>query len=83
MGKGFYLIPNNIVGIMGLSNDEPLSLKDTTILAYVCNVIEKTDNKIVFAVDSVHQYSVRGYLGGIVSDDRQTVYWVNNTKPLP
>lgn len=23
------------------------------------------------------------YLGGIVSQDKSTVYWVNDTKPLP
>lgn len=30
-----------------------------------------------------YQAGSNTYLGAIVSPDRQTIYWVNNTQPLP
>ena len=83
LGGGFGLIPNDCLGIMSYDNSDPLFLKDTDIAAYICTVEEKTDGRIFFTADGIHQYSLQGYLGCIVSNDRQVVYWVNDSKPMP
>jgi hypothetical protein len=42
----------------------------------------RTDNEITFAAGEAAEH-VPLYLGAILSADRSTVYWVNNTRPLP
>lgn len=64
------------------NNDTPLMYRQTEAAALIASVVERGDGYIRFANNLS---SGRGacYLGAILSADRQTVYWVNNTRPLP
>ena len=84
LGRGFVNIPNDAVGCLAVSNDDPLAYRyETGEFSYrLFEVSEKTNNRLVMTpvVDTPH--AVPSYLGCIVSQDRTVVYWVNETHPL-
>lgn len=41
------------------------------------------DEHMVVTPQREINHALANYLGGIVSNDRETLYWVNKTKPLP
>lgn len=49
----------------------------------VLNITSKTPSEMTLTTGVSHNYTVPRYLGAILSNDRTTVYWVNNTAPLP
>lgn len=77
------MIPSNALGVIALQNDAPDVYKDTDRQDWLFDIVEKTSTTMTLRqkVDAGHE--VVTYLGAIVSADRQTTYWVNNTKPLP
>lgn len=82
-GSGFDSIPANAVGIVALNNDEPLEYINTTNEGGLVRIGEKTQNRITLTQQQQYYHSIATYLGAIVSADRQTIYWMNSTKPLP
>ena len=82
-GKGFGNIPDDAVGIGATSNDDPLEYVNTTNAALILQIAEKTDIQIRMTQDMQYSHTYAAYLGAIVSADRQTIYWVNTSKPLP
>ena len=82
-GEGFDLIPNDAVLVTSDDNNRPLAHRDATGDVYVASILSKTATEIVFATGYTGSYSSAQYAGAILSDDRQTVYWVNETRPLP
>lgn len=81
-GANFNTIPDDAVAVPAVKNDEPLEYRDTIVAANVMTIESRSANEIVFTTAVAVQHG-QTYLGGILSSDRQTVYWVNNTKPLP
>lgn len=73
----------NAVGIYATSNGNPLEYLNTPTQSFLFNIVSKSSTNMTLrsGVSSIH--SVDNYLGAIVSADRQTIYWVNNTNPLP
>lgn len=82
-GVNFNLIPNDAVGVLADHNNNPLEYKDTTFEAYKMGVEHTEDGKIVVTNGYSSIYTTAKFLGAILSADRQTVYWVNETNPLP
>lgn len=82
-GKYFRLIPNDAVGVIATENDSPLGWLNSQLGLNVFDIVEKSDTSLELAVREAAPHSGNTYLGAIVSPDRQTVYWVNNSKPLP
>ena len=82
-GTGFGLIPDDAIGIKAYSNDNPLQFKDQTNTQYLYDIVGRTSRRMVLVMESPTVSGVSCYLGAIVSNDRQTVYWVNETRPLP
>lgn len=81
-GSGFLGIPPDAIGVLSNSNDDPLiwlyqagGFRFATV-----NVI---DDRQMIVDNEEHAISANVYLGAIVSADKQTIYWRNDSKPLP
>lgn len=83
IGHRFDLIPNDALGIMAEFNNDPLELIDTENDGFLYRITEKSDEQIEMEQIVQGSHSVPTYLGAIVSLDRKTIYWINDTKPLP
>lgn len=83
VGQGFPLIPNDAIGVMSEDNDNPLLRKDTTDPVYMLPIVDRTANTMTLTSTAVAGHGVPYYLGAIVSADRNVVYWINDSKPLP
>ena len=82
-GSNFLQIPDNAIGIIASDNDNPTENIDTSDANFEFRIKEKASNVITFEHIGPSLFSRNYYLGVIVSADRQVVYWVNDTKPLP
>ena len=82
-GANFHLIPNNAVGILAWSNSDPLTYLNSNDGKYLFDIVEKSETRMRVSqrVESTH--GSKNFLGAIVSADRNVIYWVNNTEPLP
>lgn len=76
------LIPEGAIVIYSSHNDEPLMWRYRQDAAYSAPIEVVNDNMIQFEGIEV-QFAVPVYVGAILSANRQTIYWVNNTQPLP
>lgn len=81
-GQNFFLLPVDIVGTISNDNDNPLQWKDLTQKEYYCRLVSKSDNELVFSAQGSTGHSAL-YLGAICSNDRETIYWTNVSRPLP
>lgn len=82
-GFNFELIPANAVGVIALANDHPLEYRYTQDVAKVVPITQHERFELTLEQDAVYYHSYRMYLGAIVSEDRQTVYWINERQPIP
>lgn len=82
-GHGFENIPTHALGIVSTRNTEPLINIRSTSAAEIIPIKTKTPTEITLGQESVHTHGSSTYLGAIVSQDRETIYWVNDTAPLP
>lgn len=83
-GKHFDLIPNDAIGVLARENGNPTELVNTSSAVYLLEVMNRIDDTdVTFEQGEIHNLSTPVYLGAIVSLDRQTIYWVNRSQPLP
>ena len=82
-GKGFPGIPDDAVGVLAYDNNNPEQYKTTQSNYNLYKITAKTKETLNLEQVEVAPHSQPNYLGCIVSADRQTTYWVNDTKPLP
>lgn len=83
-GKGFARLPDNVVGIQAESNDNPLKNRYGVNRRLLFNVDTKTDTEMtLIAADGGSTHGGSVYLGAVLSSDREMVYWLNDTRPLP
>lgn len=82
-GRGFLDIPPDAVGVWSDTNADPLVYRNSDLTYNRSVIVGKTDNTMTLQYPETHQATVARYLGAIVSADRETVYWVNDTRPLP
>lgn len=84
IGHNFDEIPYNAVGVLSTDNENPLMhQKDATNYA---TIVQMSGRKLSMMTEPITSGSVANkpiYLGAIVSADRNIVYWVNNTSPIP
>lgn len=76
-------VPMNAVGVMSHLNNDPLVSRYVTNVLYLYHVVSVSENEIIMEPNVVAARALDFYLGGILSADRQNLYWVNNTSPLP
>jgi hypothetical protein len=82
-GAGFTLIPQNALGILAIANDNPLQALNTQYNDQLFSIEVLNDFELVATSKSAVIHASPNYLGGIVSQDRNSIYWTNNTEPLP
>lgn len=82
-GGGFDTIPEGSIGIISGNNNNPLENLNNQTENRIYNVTVLGDDSAVLVQRVAYQYGSATYLGAIVSPDRQTIYWINDTKPLP
>lgn len=82
-GKGFLHIPDSAVGVVAISNGRPLQFRRTIqdFMLYRISNLTDTDLTLSPIVSTTFEGPV--YIGGILSSDRETLYWLNDTEPLP
>lgn len=76
-------IPADAVAIIAESNSRPLQYRNETYATRVASVEVLSDNELRVYQNESHTHSKRYYIGGILSNDRSVVYWINRTAPLP
>lgn len=84
VGWNFNSLPVDAVGTLAFNNASPLSYRTTTNASRVFRV-EVVDNTRARALVSdwrEHDYPGAFFLGCIVSNNREQLYWVNNSSPL-
>lgn len=77
------LIPDNAIGLMSYDNNDPLQYLNDTRGQHLYEVSRKAFGELVMDVITGIQLGSPCYLGAIVSEDRQTIYWKNETEPIP
>lgn len=83
--RGEYLdsIPNDAIGVLSSDNDNPLQNRDSASDVIVIPLVNQTKWSLEFEQETEHTSTQPSYLGAILSRDRQVVYWVNESRPLP
>lgn len=76
-------IPGDALGIMAVSNNYPKEFLSSSERTQLFGISSRSANSIILSQIVTSSHAVNTYLGAIVSADRRTVYWVNDTKPLP
>lgn len=82
-GLHFDGIPNDAVGIYANNNEKPLEFINSDLGYHLFTILEKTNTSMRLLSNYQVAHNAQNYLGAIVSANRQTIYWVNDTKPLP
>lgn len=77
------IIPNDAVAIMSDDNTNPTVYIGTQNVNIILPIVDRSYGRIRFAGDVAITHGSPWYLGIIVSADRQTIYWTNNTQPMP
>lgn len=83
IGHGFDVLPDNALGIRASHNDDPLENQHTTSYRQLYDINERSDTRIVLSARYSGDFTTIGYIGCIVSNDRNYIYWVNDSQPLP
>lgn len=81
-GEGFDTLPSDTIAVPSPFNVTPLANLDSDDPNVIMTIESRTPTEIVFAAAEAVQHNA-AYIGGIVSNDRQVVYWVNDSQPLP
>ena len=83
IGENLDTIPSDAIGVYSDNNNIPLQHRYDREPYRVFKIIEQTQNKLTLHPKETTTLLGSVYLGGIVSLDGKTVYWENNTRPLP
>lgn len=82
-GVHFENIPAGAVGCFSVDNTRPTMFIDSTSDVDTAVITVISDTEATCTQAGSHTMTGASYLGCIVSADRQTIYWVNKTRPLP
>lgn len=77
------MISDDAMGIFSSKNDEPLRFRYSGDPSFFFDVVDKSFGSITLRPRIEVTHHVAGYLGAIISKDRNVVFWVNETRPLP
>lgn len=76
LGHGLLSIPADALGVDSIVGDNPLAHRYSTASQSLYDIVERTNERLLLRVRSSSVLQNNIYLGGIVSKDRQVVYWV-------
>ena len=77
------MIPADAIGIYSHDNDNPLEFQHDEAAYRLFSIVEQSESTLRLRPQTVSTIHTPVYLGGIVSQDRETIYWVNTSRPLP
>lgn len=75
-GYGLLSIPADALGVESIFDARPLEYRYSTDGKVLYNIVERTNERLLLRVQTPSVLQNSAYLGGIVSRDRQVVYWV-------
>lgn len=86
-GDGFDTLPSDAIAVAMRDNENPLEFVNYPYTPEgerraIMRIEKRSANALTMAAEEEAEHSVLT-IGAIVSADRQTVYWVNDTKPIP
>lgn len=76
------LIPNDAVAVPSGHNDAPLENRIIDDPSFFAVITARNESSITFKSPNAVAHS-QLYLGGILTNDREEVLWVNDSQPLP
>lgn len=68
---------------MAIANDDPTALINSTDQTHIYSIISKQDMEMTLKQSQQGTHGANTFIGCIVSVDRQIIYWINDTNPLP
>ena len=81
-GTGFDGLPDDVVAVPMIRNDFPLELRYNDRPWNVMTMTRNSSTEVTFGNDVTETHSAIS-IGAILSNNRETIYWVNETRPLP
>lgn len=66
-----------------MSNGNPLGNRYSQDDFVVFDIVSKTDDEMTLRCRELITHGAPVYFGAILSNDREEIYWVNTTRPLP
>lgn len=82
-GDRFDMLPDDAIGILSTENDNPLSARYNQNARNIFDITARTNETMTLKVRNEESHNEANYLGVILSADRETIYWINESKPLP
>lgn len=82
-GYNFDVLPQGVLAFLANSNDDPTRNLGSTSNSFIMDIEVTSVNTATATARSTGAHSSPYYIGVIASADGSTVYWVNNTRPLP
>ena len=83
LGEGFSEIESGALAWVSQDNNNPLQFYDQEADVYKYDVEVVSDNELLLIPKHSSRAVRNTYIGVIASPDREKVYWLNNTNPLP
>ena len=83
IGNNLDKIPAGAIGVYASRNNQPMQHRYDREDYHIWNITEQAPERLVLTPKVVYQLSNNIYLGGILSYDGETIYWQNDTSPLP
>lgn len=81
-GNGFSSLPAGTVVVTSYNNDNPLQFRYADLSASALRV-EVIDDNHMRTISPSYNLGAPRYAGAILSGDRDSIFWVNESKPLP
>jgi hypothetical protein len=81
-GNNFNILPADAVAVPMIANDNPLQYRNIADASNMMQMTRLSDTEVIFAATATAEH-LTGSIGAILSNDRVTIYWVNETNPLP
>ncbi len=82
-GENLDIIPVDAIGVLSSENENPLELRYTQSDYNTASIVSISEDEIELRFNGESSHLANVYLGAIVSQDREVVYWMNETSPLP
>ena len=82
IGRNFNQLPVDAIAVPMIKNDWPLELRYNTSAANVMTMTRMSDTEVIFQARDEREHNPAS-IGAILSNDREKIYWINDTRPLP
>lgn len=81
-GHGFNNIPNDAIATMAFHGNNIDVYRHSESPDVLWVIVSKTDNEMLLRQMQSKTYNYGNFIGCIVSNDRETLYWLNHNPPF-